>query len=164
MWFCFICLPQLQSPHWCWIIALLSVPHCSWVLEPVVPRCWGRFQEGVAVAAAQTDLTGRWESDLNGLTGWHSTTIVCSGSLINSLQSAVFAYNIPSQPRNANLRVTGRSTIFRQTSWKFCQGSEFPTLFVFIPSTEILSIPDGNTSGRALNIYQRLYWWVLCQG
>lgn len=109
-----------------------------------------------------------WEmgTDLNGLMGWHSITFVCSGSLINSLQSAVFTYNIPFQLRNANLRVTGYSAICRhfQISCKFCQGSEFLTLTVFIPSTEILSIPDGNTSGCGLNIYQPLYWWVLCQG
>lgn len=109
-----------------------------------------------------------WEmgNALNGLLGWHSITLVCSGSLINSLQSAVVTYNIPFQPRNANLRVIGCCTIFRyfQVSCKFCQGSELPTLTVFIPSTEILPIPDGNTSGCALDIHQRLYWWVLCQG
>lgn len=97
----------------------------------IAAECWSwscqdakaDFREVLLFAAARTDLTGRCESDPNGLRDWHS--IALCGSLINSLQSAVFKYNIPFQPRNANLRVIGCSTIFRQTSCKFVRVLSF---------------------------------------
>lgn len=115
MWSGLISLPssaaeQPQWLHWCWILALLSVL--------IAAECWSQpcqdaegFQGGLAVllfAAAQTDLTGRWDLTWmgSGLTQ-HHFCVFCS--LMNSLQSAVLTHNIPFQPRSANLRVIGCS-------------------------------------------------------
>lgn len=140
---------------------------CSWVLEPAMPRSWGVSGRCCCLAVCCCTDWPHWEmgTDLNGLRA-DTAPLLCV-LFINELIviSSVYTRH-PFPAWKCKSQSYWLFTVFRyfQISCKFCQGSEFPTLTVFIPSTEILFIPDGNTSGCALNIHQHLRWWVLCQG
>lgn len=125
----FICLPQLPEPT----VVELVLDYCFAVSASL------QLSAGAGHAKRLRQISGRCCCLLlHGLTSLGDASLtqtgsgtdtaslfVCCGSLINSLQSAVFKYNIPFQPRNANLRVIGCSTVFRQTSCKFVRVLSF---------------------------------------
>lgn len=65
-------------------VGLLLCWQC-WVLEPVMPGCWGRFQGGVAVCCCTDWPCWEMGTDLSRLKGWHRVTWVCKKWFLSSL-------------------------------------------------------------------------------